>query len=287
MRAWPTTTIRLHRGAAGAVGGGVGLVAVLAGGSTLWAVAGVLAAALYYGVATQRFRKRKVLLATPFDETWRAILQERVGYYRRLGQERRARFEDDVRIFLAEQVIVGAGEHRVDDATRVLIAASAAMLSNGLPDWEWPRVRDIIVYPNAFDEDYDVGEGGRVAGQVHLYGPVILSARDLKLGFRHRDGHNVGLHELAHVLDMEDGSADGVPVDPPYAATAPWIDVVAKRLKKIRRGGASPLRAYAGTNEAEVFAVAVEVFFERPHDLAKRDPELFALLADYFAQDPR
>jgi Mlc titration factor MtfA (ptsG expression regulator) len=210
-----------------------------------------------------------------------------VPYYRELSEEGRRRFEDDVRIFIAEQTITGAGDHEVDDTTRVLIGASAAMLSHGLPEWEWPEVRDVVVYPQAFDERYDIAEEGKVAGQVHLYGPVIFSARDLRLGFRHRDGHNVGIHELAHVIDMEDGSADGVPVDAPVTATAPWIDVVARRLRKIRRGGSSPLRDYAGTNEAEVFAVAVETFFEQPRQLAKRDRELFDLLCVYFNQDPR
>ena len=97
----------------------------------------------------------------------------------------------------------------------------------------------------------------------------------------------MGLHELAHVIDMEDGHADGVPVDAPFTASAPWVDVVAKRLRTIRGGGKSPLRDYAGTNEAEVFAVAVEVFFEKPDELARRDPELFELLLTYFNQDPR
>lgn len=287
VQAWPERTILFHRVAAGLVGGAAALLAALIGGAPWWGGLGLAGGAIYYVAVTRRFRRRRNLLARPFDAAWRTILRERVPFYRALDGEAEKRFEDDVRIFLAEQVISGAANLEVDDTTRVLVAASAAMLSNGLPAWEWPRVRDIIVYPRAFDERYDVREGRDVADQVHLHSPIIFSARDLKLGFRHKDGHNVGLHELAHVIDMEDGSADGIPVDAPIAATAPFIEVVAKRLTRIRRGAPSPLRAYAGTNEAEVFAVAVEVFFEKPHDLARRDPELFALLRTYFNQDPR
>lgn len=261
--------------------------AALIGNHVAWAAIGIVGGATYYAGRTERYRRRRALLEAPIDDGWRVILRDRVPYYRVLDDEGRKRFEDDVRIFIAEQTITGAGDHRVDDTTRVLIAASAAMITQGLPEWEWPNVRDIVVYPRAFDERYDTDRSGDVAGQVHLYGPVIFSAKDLRLGFRHRDGHNVGLHELAHVIDMQDGSADGVPVDAPIAATAPWIDVVAHRLRKIRRGGASPLRAYAGTNEAEVFAVAVETFFEQPRQLAKRDAQLFELLCTYFNQDPR
>ena len=43
------------------------------------------------------------------------------------------------------------------------------------------------------------------------------------------------------------------------------------------------LRRYAGTNEAELFAVAVEVFFERPKRLKADDPELYELLAERVA----
>ena len=192
-----------------------------------------------------------------------------------------------MRIFLDEQVIAGAGDHDVDRTTQLLIAASAAMLTNGMPEHEWPRMRDIVVYPQAFDDDYHLSEDARVAGQVHLRGPIIFSARDLKLGFRKEEGHNVGLHELAHVIDMEDGHADGVPVDAAFTATAPWVTVVADRLRRLRRGKSSPLRDYGAINEAELFAVAVETFFEKPDELARRDEELFELLRDYFNQDPR
>ena len=41
------------------------------------------------------------------------------------------------------------------------------------------------------------------------------------------------------------------------------------------------------TNEAELFAVAVETFFEQRDRLEKADPTLFGLLRDYFQQDPR
>lgn len=287
VQAWPARVVLFHRFAAAAVGFAAGLAATVVGGHAGWSAVGVVVAAGYYAASTRRFRRRQALLSEPMAEAHRRILRERVPFYRRLDEPAQRRFEDDVRVFLAEQVITGARDHEVDTATRLLVGASAAMLTNGLPEWEWPRMRDIVVYPGAFDDRYDVDRRGDVAGQVHLYGPVILSERDLKLGFRHRDGHNVGLHELAHVMDMEDGHADGVPADAPFTASAPWIDVVARRLRGLRQGQKSALRPYAGTNEAEVFAVAVEVFFEKPTELARRDPELFELLRAYFNQDPR
>jgi Mlc titration factor MtfA (ptsG expression regulator) len=252
------------------------------------AVFGLPCGIAYYVVATQRYRKRQRSAQEPFPEAWQRILRERVQFYRRLEPEARARFELDVRIFLSEQRIVAAHGAQVDDEARLLIAASAAMLGHGLPDWDWPSLRDIVVYPRAFDSEYRDGRHGDIAGMVHAQGPILISRRDLRHGFKKpSDGHNVALHELAHVLDFGDGRADGVPDEIGWVATAPWIGIVADRLKRVRqKKGPQALRAYAGTNEAELFAVAVEAFFERPRDLRAKDPELYRMLADYFVQDP-
>lgn len=257
-------------------------------GSAWFALLGPAVGIVYFYLGTRRYRRRRALVATGFPPAWREILERRVPFYVRLDDSGRERFETDVLVFLDEQRILASHGAELDDEARLLVAASAAMLGHGLPDWEWPTLRDIVVYPRAFDAEYRQGAAGNIAGMVHAQGPILISKRDLTLGFAQpRDGHNVALHELAHVMDFADGHTDGVPGDMAWVATAPWIEVVADRLEKVRKrkrpGG---LRDYAGTNEAELFAVAVEAFFERPADLKRRDPELFELLAEYFNQDP-
>jgi Mlc titration factor MtfA (ptsG expression regulator) len=190
---------------------------------------------------------------------------------------------------MAEQRIYGAGEGNdrleIGDETRLLIASSAAILSHGMPGFEWPRMRDIVVHPRAFDENYG-SDNPTISGMVHYQGPILYSERDLKLGFKRSDGHNVGIHELAHVMDLADGHADGVPAGAGWASSAPWMTVVSDRLAKLRADRYPHLRDYAATNEAEFFAVAVEAFFEKPHKLQDKDPELYGLLREYFGQDP-
>ena len=48
---------------------------------------------------------------------------------------------------------------------------------------------------------------------------------------------------------------------------------------------ASLLRDYAITNEAEYFAVASEVFFEKPKRLSEALPDVYASLATYYGLD--
>jgi Mlc titration factor MtfA (ptsG expression regulator) len=74
-----------------------------------------------------------------------------------------------------------------------------------------------------------------------------------------------------------------------------WRETMAaarERLaEELRRGWSvgprPPLRPYALTNPAEFFAVATEVFFERPDDLAEWDAELYGVMSRWYRQDPR
>jgi hypothetical protein len=293
LQVWPRTKILIHL----AVASTIALVGLLGAvfGTWSWVAAaiGPAGGAAWYAWMAGRYHRRRALVAGPFPEPWRKILERRVGFYQALPEQSdaRRRFEDDVRIFLAEQRIYGAGEGdarlEIDDETRLLIASSAAILGHGMPAFEWPHMRDIVVHPRAFDENYSNEGESNISGMVHVQGPILYSERDLKLGFRRHDGHNVGLHELAHVLDLADGRADGVPVGAAWVSSAPWLDVVTDRLRKLRQDRyPHVLRDYAATNEAEFFAVAVETFFERPHKLQEKDPGLYEMLRDYFGQDP-
>ncbi len=288
MDLWPRTRIRNASLTAAGVGLAVGAVGFMAAGPVGAVVGAVAGGALAWYVGVKRYLARRRLVGQPFPEAWRRALIRCVDLYPKLSDEARQRFEQDVRIFIAEQRIYGPQGAEVKDEVKVLIAASAAIMSHGLPGWEWPNLRDIVVYPTTFDADYEVGEGHTIAGMVHAQGPIVFSARDLKHGFcKPHDGLNVGLHELAHVMDFATGRADGVPSGMEWVGTAPWIEVVAERLEKIRtRQGRRVLRDYGGKNEAELFAVAVEAFFEQPKGLRRKDPELYEMLSEFFGQDP-
>ncbi len=191
-----------------------------------------------------------------------------------------------MRFFIDETTITGPRAAPVEDELKVLVAVSAVVLIFGRPGFRYPRLRDVIVYESAFDEDYAMRENANVLGMVHAQGPIILSARSLRQGFRNeRDGHNVGYHEFAHVLDFQSGDADGVPGFMPWAAVRPWIERMHAETMRVEKRR-SLLRRYAATNEAEFFAVATEMFFERPRELMKKHPELYALLIDAYGQDP-
>lgn len=229
-------------------------------------------------VWSERRRRAARALAAPL----RDALVAHVDFYRRLGPSEKTRFEAEVAEFLEVQHITGPRDAPVSDVVLALVAASAVVLTFGRRGYRWSRLRDVVVYAEAFDEEYAVGAEKNVLGMVHHAGPILFSERALLGGFKNaRDGHNVGFHEMAHVLDFEGGHADGVPSLLPWRAVEPWLAQMKVEIDRVE-AHRSVLRDYAATNEAELFAVATEAYFERPEALKKKHPKLYAVLEEVY-----
>ena len=181
---------------------------------------------------------------------------------------------------------------------RLTIAAQAALLVLGLDFECYHDVRSIIVTPTTRVLTHPRPGPARgtvtdapfpVIGQAHdRRGPIIIAwdavRRDTRLPTR---GHNVVFHEFAHKLDMLDGIVDGTPPLPDQATVDQWVAVCTAEYEALRAGTAGPLlRPYAGTNPAEFFAVATEVFFVQPVELQAEKPDLYAVLSGFYRQDP-
>lgn len=252
----------------------------LARGATWLVVLAVLGGvALGYGILRKPLQQQRASSA-PFPERWRAVLETRVRFYRALDLEGRSRFERNLKLLAATYEFDAVAGAKVTDELRVLALSGAAVLLQGWDDVMLPGARTIVLHPASFDADYGSGPHADIAGQVVRQGPILFAVSELRRGWAaDRDGYNVAIHEFAHVLDLADGYADG------RAGALDWGPVLEEELTRVRRGR-SPLRSYAGTNEAELFAVATEVFFERPAVLRDKAREVYEVLAEFFAQDP-
>jgi hypothetical protein len=268
-------------------------------GALVGALLGLIVAVEVARLPARRSARRQATLASPFPSGWRDFLAKRYDHYDRLPTALRARFEDDVRILLAETRITGV-EVEVTDELRLLVAASAATLSLAWPNYEWDQLTEVLLYAESFDRDYrfvsdprfgrdEEGAshwGKALAGQAHPQGTVILSVPTLLESFaRPGDGYHVGLHEFAHLLDMEHTHFDGIPVGLNGARSREWLAVVDKEMKRLRKGK-SALDPYGSESPVEFLAVAVEAFFEMPQEVRQRHHELYAILSAYFGQDP-
>jgi len=260
------------------------VVGAIVGGPALYVGGGLgIGGAASVALALRRrSQRRRAVLASPFPQEWRTLLEKRYDHFDRLPAPLKARFQDDVRIFLAEKRITGV-EVEVTEELRVLVAASAVTLSLGWPDYEWDQLTEVLLYPQDFGRDYSF-ETAELSGQTHAWGTVILSVPTLRESFADPDdGFHVGLHEFAHLLDLEHTRFSGMPSG--LRSEAEWLELVEKEMDRLRRGK-SALDPYGDESPAEFTAVAVEAFFEMPLLLRRRHQELYEVLADYFGQDP-
>jgi MtfA peptidase len=253
-------------------------------GALAGAVAGVGCALAVRAAFERRPRRRREALAAPLPEPWREVL-ERYDHYHRLPGELRDRFHDDLRLFLAEARITGVGVG-VTDELRVLVAASAITLSLGWPDYEWTQLAEVLLYPQAFDRDYGF-ERAEMVGEAHPWGTVILSVPALEESVDDPDdAYHVGLHEFAHLLDMEHQRADGIPGGLSFEQAGLWGELAEREMGRLRRGEDSVIDDYGADEPQEFLAVAVEAFFEAPLALRQDHGDLYNFLAGYFRQDP-
>ncbi|MEX0747234.1 MAG: M90 family metallopeptidase, partial [Rhodothermales bacterium] len=262
MQAVSRTSLFYHTALALIAGGGVGFVGAAATPVGWWLGIPVFAVAF---IASLRKPLRRMSALRRDLTTEEAVRIDEIAELFP-GMDRN-RFEQDVRIVVDEWGFEGIDGVVVTDRIRVGVAAGAALLLHGRPEWELPVRQTVLLYPDRFDADYLAADSATFDGMAHQRGPIILSAPAIEESWANvDDGHNVVLHELAHLLDYENEFADGVPsLIHPNSAVA-WRDLVEKEMRRIRLGR-SVLRRYGAKNPAEFFAVSVENFFERPGPL--------------------
>ena len=246
---------------------------------------GVVVWALVVARAARRPLRRLRAAGAALPEPSRRWLRDHVRLYGTLDDAGRARFERDVAFALGDLRYEGAGGVEPTAPLRLAVAAGAALLLHGRPDWELPSERTVLFVPDTFDAAYGDEEEGVYDGMVHAQGPVVLSARAVERGWARDDGSNVVLHELAHLFDMDVDGADGLPSFLDARSADAWRALMHSEMRRAQRGD-GVLRAYAGTAPAELFAVATEQFFERPARLRTRHPELFEALVAFYALTP-
>jgi Mlc titration factor MtfA (ptsG expression regulator) len=201
-------------------------------------------------------------------------------------------------LFLDRKEFSGAHGLRVTDDMAVAIAAQACLpvLRLGLRPYDGfvgiVVHRDEVQVRREFvDDDGVVHEYDDVlAGETMEGGPMMLSWHDVSAAGESAEwGYNVVVHEFAHVLDMGDGLANGIPPLPSTAARTHWQDVLTREYDTFRdRVDAEEdtlLDPYGAESPEEFFAVASEAFFVAPKEMRAKHPALYALLAGYYRQD--
>jgi Mlc titration factor MtfA (ptsG expression regulator) len=225
------------------------------------------------------------------------VVEANVPTTAELSPTERRRLSELSAAFVQDKHWEAARGFTIDDEVRVTVAAQACQLLLGFDEGlDWYRaVHTIVVHRSSQTQRGERSVGAtalrtdtprRLQGRTGPGWPVVLAwdaAR--RQGRVPAQGLNVVHHEFAHQLDLLDGTLDGTP--PLDEQLRPrWVRVCTAAFEAVRAEPDEVLREYAGETPAEFFAVATEVFFSRPLELADHHPQLYDVLRVFYRQDP-
>jgi Mlc titration factor MtfA (ptsG expression regulator) len=232
------------------------------------------------------------------DDLWKRTLV-RYPFLQRRDPADAAELRRLTSLFLDRKEFSTSGGLKLSDAMVVAIAAQAVLPVLRLGLARYDGFVGIVVHPDQVvarrevaDEDGIVHEYDEVlAGEAQQGGPVMLSWHDVRSAGRSAaQAYNVVIHEFAHVLDMEDGLADGVPLLPPELPADAWRATLSNEfeafVQRVEAEEDTALDPYGAQGEEEFFAVASEAFFVSPEAMKKEHPALYGMLSSFYRQDP-
>lgn len=215
-------------------------------------------------------------------ENYQDLLADYVPFYTTLTEDGQKLFEEKMVRFLSAVKITGANAE-VEDLDRILIAAAAVIPTYYIRDWEYIDLREVLLYPGHFNQDFDQqGSERNISGMVgtgHLQNVMILTKWELRQGFINaQSSRNTAIHEFVHLVDKMDGTLDGVPeilLERRYIAQ--WQGLLQHTMEQIR-AGKSDIDPYGATSPVECFAVVAEYFFSQPELFKTVHPDWDSLL---------
>ena len=206
------------------------------------------------------------------------------SFYQKLPLKSKAVFEQKVSFFILTKEFIPRDFEEVTDEMKALIAATAVQLTFGLPEITLKHFNKILIYPNDY---YSTISRQYHKGEVNPhFKSIVLSWQHFVEGFANpTDGINLGLHEMAHALKLENLIQNGEHHFFDLEEYQKWLDIAKQEIDHIRNGGQSIFRKYASVNEDEFFAICMELYLEQPFQLFEYNAELYKTLSNLLRQD--
>lgn len=229
--------------------------------------------------------------ATSLPADWRARVRRDVVHVPLLDPGQQALYFANVERFLRDKTFMGCAGLQVTDDMRIAVAGFACLMILRPQAEVFPRLRSVLIYPDAFLVPSVAGEDGLVdeepqerVGESWGGDRVILSWPDVEAALA-GSGVNVVVHEFAHQLDDHKAGAEGAPAT---VNAQRWGAVMRQEFERLQRHRRPPvLDPYGAESPAEFFAVATEAFFQRGPELQQHHAALYELLRDYYRIDTR
>jgi Mlc titration factor MtfA (ptsG expression regulator) len=250
----------------------------------------------------QRRREARALQRRAIsDALWQSCIAE-LPFVAARPAEQQERLRRMASLFLDRKEFSGAQGFAVTDRIALAVAAQACLPALELGLDHYDAFVGIVMHGDAVVAAREVmDEHGVVhaydeelAGEAMAGGPLMLSWADVLPDPAAEaplpTAYNVVIHEFAHVLDMRDGQADGIPVLGSAAERRAWNAVLQPEYdrfcERVVCGYETVLDPYAAESPDEFFAVSSEAFFVTPRPLKEEQPAMYRLLTSYYRQNP-
>ncbi|MBJ6368813.1 zinc-dependent peptidase [Snuella sedimenti] len=203
------------------------------------------------------------------------ILREQFSFYKKLTKKEKKYFEHRLVSFINDKDFIGRDGLEITDEMKILIGATAVMLTFGFRDYYIGLISKIVIYPKKFyshtNKAYHKGE----------FNPklkaLVLSWEDFKQGFKNgKDNLNLGIHELTHAIhinSMKERDVSSTIFSDSFKELSMLLNANDELRDAIKVS--TYFRNYAYTNQFEFLAVAIENFMETPHDFKAQFPEIY------------
>ncbi len=230
------------------------------------------------------------------DPDWEQQAVATIRMWRHLDADETRRLLDQARTLDRTRHWEGLDGFEITPTMRARIAARACLLTVNIGLDLLTDVSAILVAPTSQVRWIRQGAGGSMVtesegcllGEAMLHGPVRIAWDRVETEETAHVSSSVIIHEFAHKVDMADGTANGTPPIGPRDRAHRFDRALDQAWQRLLDGEpASPLRAYAMTNRAEMFAVATEAFFLQPTGLEDRFRPLYLALSDFYRQHPQ
>jgi Mlc titration factor MtfA (ptsG expression regulator) len=209
------------------------------------------------------------------DENKKSVLVSQFKFYSKLTTKHQRIFEHRVASFIKDKYFIGREGLEVTEEMKVLISATAVMLTFGFRDFYIGLLNRIFIYPNEFysiaREEYHKGE----------FNPklktLVLSWKDFRKGFEnYHDNINLGIHEFAHAIHLNSIKERDISSTIFSDSFKELTDLLSNK-EQLRKAliTSKYFREYAYTNQFEFLAVVIETFIESPDELKSQFPEVY------------
>ena len=210
------------------------------------------------------------------NKNQKVVLHKDFSFFKKLNTKEKTFFEHRVASFIIDKDFIGRDQLIITDEMKVLISASAVMLTFGFRDYYIPLISKILIYPTQFysntNNTYHKGEfNPRLKS-------LVLSWEAFKEGYDNKtDNLNLGIHELSHAIhlnSLKERDISATIFNDSFKELSRLL--LSKENLREELIASEYFRRYAYTNQFEFLAVAIENFIETPKDFRLQFPEVYA-----------